>query len=159
MLKRDKNSRKIISGPSNHLECKWCPPRLLCPMLDGRAQVQLKTGATNKLRTQRLNALSRLTALRNIVFLFEKKTPSDISWTSLEETPSSARQAHFSSKQQPYYCEEDREHEEHVGRAHHRVVGQLVRLAAHFVNVEADGEDKRCHAEQDHCGEEEKKTS
>lgn len=75
----------------------------------------------------------------------------------MEEEASSARQADLSCKQQPHYCEEDGEHEEHVGRAHHRVVGQLVRLAAHFVNVEADGEDKSCHAEQNHCGEEEGK--
>lgn len=95
-----------------------------------------------------------------LLFLFEKffliNTKSiqkllDHPWRKMA---SSARQAHLPCEQQPYYREEDGEHEEDVGRAHHRVVGQLVRLAAHFVDVEADGEDERCHAEQDHCREE-----
>lgn len=93
------------------------------------------------------------------LFLFEKKKEKKKNdpkapGRSPEEVASSARQADFSRKQQPHYCEEDGEHEEHVGRAHHRVVGQLVRLTAHFVNVEADGEDECRHAEQDHYGEE-----
>lgn len=64
---------------------------------------------------------------------------------------SSTREANFSCKQQSHYGEEDGEDEEHIRGAHHRVVGQLVRLASHLVDIEAYGEDERRHTEQDHC--------
>lgn len=63
---------------------------------------------------------------------------------------SSAREANFACKQQSHYGEEDGEDEQHVRGADHRVVGQLVRLASHLVDIEAYGEDERRHAEQDH---------
>lgn len=63
---------------------------------------------------------------------------------------SSARETNFPCKQQSNYSEEDGEDEEHVRRADHRVVGQLVRLTSHLVDIEAYWEDERCHAEQDH---------
>lgn len=65
---------------------------------------------------------------------------------------SSAWKADLPCKQQSYYSEEDGEDEQHVGGANHRVVGQLVGLAPHLVDIEAYGEDERRHAEQDHCG-------
>lgn len=66
----------------------------------------------------------------------------------------SAREANLAREQESHYGEEDGEHEEHVRGADHRVVGQLVRLAPHLVDVEAYGEDERRHAEQDHWEEE-----
>lgn len=63
---------------------------------------------------------------------------------------SSAREANFACKQKSHYGEEDGEDKQHIRRAHHRVVGQLVRLASHLVDIEAYGEDERRHAEQDH---------
>lgn len=62
----------------------------------------------------------------------------------------SAREADFAREQKSHYGEEDGEHEEHVRGADHRVVGQLVRLPSHLVDIEAYGEDERRHAEQDH---------
>lgn len=66
---------------------------------------------------------------------------------------SSAWEANFPRKQQSHYGEEDGEDEEHIRGADHCVVGQLVWLAPHLVDIEAYGEDERCHAKQDHCGE------
>lgn len=66
---------------------------------------------------------------------------------------SSAREANFACKQKSHYGEEDGEDEEDVRGADHRVVGQLVRLASHLVDIEAYGEDECRHAEQDHAGE------
>jgi len=63
----------------------------------------------------------------------------------------SAGQADLSGKQQSDDGEEYGQDEEHVGGAHHRVVGQLVRLPTDLFDVEADGEDEGGHAEQDHC--------
>lgn len=63
---------------------------------------------------------------------------------------SSAWEADFAGKQKSHYGEEDGEDKEHVRGAHHRVVGQLVRLPPHLVDIEAYGEDERRHAEQDH---------
>lgn len=67
--------------------------------------------------------------------------------TALE---SSAWEANFACKQQSHYGEEDWEDEQHVWGADHRVVGKLVRLASHLVDIEAYWEDERRHAEQDH---------
>lgn len=66
----------------------------------------------------------------------------------------SAREAHLAREQESHYSEENGEHKQHVRGADHRVVGQLVRLAPHLIDVEAYGEDERRHAEQDHCEEE-----
>lgn len=68
----------------------------------------------------------------------------------------SAWEANLSCKQQSHYGEEDGEDKQHVRGAHHRVVGQLVWLTSHLVDVEAYWEDERCHAEQNHCREENK---
>lgn len=62
----------------------------------------------------------------------------------------SAREANFACKQQSHYGEEDGEDEQHVRGADHCVVGQLVRLTSHLVDIEAYWEDQCCHAEQDH---------
>lgn len=62
----------------------------------------------------------------------------------------SAREANFACKQKSHYGEEDGEDEQHVRGADHCVVGQLVRLASHLVDIEAYGEDERRHTEQDH---------
>lgn len=62
----------------------------------------------------------------------------------------SAWEANLAREQESHYSEEDGEHKEHVRGADHRVVGQLVRLPPHLVDVEAYGEDERRHAEQDH---------
>lgn len=64
---------------------------------------------------------------------------------------SSAWEANFACKQKSHYGEEDGEDEQHIRRAYHCVVGQLVRLAPHLVDIEAYGEDERRHAEQDHA--------
>lgn len=64
---------------------------------------------------------------------------------------SSAWEANFACKQQSHYGEEDGEDKEHIRGADYRVVGQLVRLASHLVDIEAYGEDERRHTEQDHC--------
>lgn len=66
---------------------------------------------------------------------------------------SSAREANFARKQQSHYGEEDGEDKQHVRRAHHRVVGKLVRLTSHLVDIEAYGEDECRHAEEDHASE------
>lgn len=66
----------------------------------------------------------------------------------------SAREANLAREQESHYSEEDGEDEQHVRGADHRVVGQLVRLPPHLVDVEAYGEDERRHAEQDHWEEE-----
>lgn len=71
--------------------------------------------------------------------------------------PPSAGEANFAGEQESHYGEEDGEDEEHIGGAHHRVVGQLVRLAPHLVDVEAYGKDERRHAEQDHWRKEEER--
>lgn len=71
-------------------------------------------------------------------------------WRPLGSGPPSAGEANFAGKQESHYGKEDGKDEEHVRGAHHRVVGQLVRLAPHLVDVEAYGEDERRHAEQDH---------
>lgn len=63
---------------------------------------------------------------------------------------SSAWEANFAGKQQSHYSEEDGEDKQHIRGAHHRVVGQFVRLASHLVYIEAYGEDECRHAEQDH---------
>lgn len=63
---------------------------------------------------------------------------------------SSAWEANFACKQKSHYGEEDGEDKQHVRGADHCVVGQLVRLASHLVDIEAYGEDERRHAEQDH---------
>lgn len=63
---------------------------------------------------------------------------------------SSAWEAHFARKQKSHYGEEDGEHKQHIRGADHCVVGQLVRLASHLVDIESYGEDERCHAEKDH---------
>lgn len=63
---------------------------------------------------------------------------------------SSAREANFACKQKSHYGEEDGEDEQHIRGADHCVVGKLVRLATHLVDIEAYGEDERRHAEQDH---------
>lgn len=70
---------------------------------------------------------------------------------------SSTWEADFPCKQQSHYGEEDGEDEEHVWRADHRVVGQLVRLPSNLVDIEAYWEDECCHAEQDHWKEAVKK--
>lgn len=62
----------------------------------------------------------------------------------------SAWEANFACKQKSHYGEEDGEDKQHVRGADHCVVGQLVRLASHLVNIEAYGKDERRHAEQDH---------
>lgn len=64
---------------------------------------------------------------------------------------SSAWKANFACEQQSNYGEEDGEDKQHVRGADHRVVGQLVRLASHLIDIEAYGEDERRHAEQDHA--------
>lgn len=69
---------------------------------------------------------------------------------------SSAREANFACEQKSHYGEEDGEDEEHIRGADHCVVGQLVRLASHLVNIEAYGEDECRHAEQDHWKEKKK---
>lgn len=66
----------------------------------------------------------------------------------------SAWEAHLAREQESHYSEENGEHKQHVRGADHRVVGQLVRLAPHLIDVEAYGEDERRHAEQDHWEEE-----
>lgn len=66
---------------------------------------------------------------------------------------SSAWEANFACKQKSHYGEEDGEDKEHVRGADHCVVGQLVRLASHLVDIEAYGEDERRHAEEDHTSE------
>jgi len=63
---------------------------------------------------------------------------------------SSAWEANFACKQQSHYGEEDGEDKQHVRGADHCVVGQLVRLTSHLVNIEAYGEDECRHAEEDH---------
>lgn len=63
---------------------------------------------------------------------------------------SSAWEANFACKQKSHYGEEDGEDKQHIRGADHCVVGQLVRLASHLVDIEAYGEDKCSHAEQDH---------
>lgn len=63
---------------------------------------------------------------------------------------SSAWQANFACKQKSHYGEEDGEDKQHIRGADHCVVGQLVRLASHLVDIEAYGEDECRHAEQDH---------
>lgn len=80
-----------------------------------------------------------------------------VSPNPLGSGPPSAREANFAGEQESNYGEEDGEDEEHVRGAHHRVVGQLVRLAPHLVDVEAYGEDERRHAEQDHWQREEER--
>lgn len=62
----------------------------------------------------------------------------------------SAGQANLPSKQQSHNGEEYGQNEEYVGGAHHRVVGELIWLSSNLVDVEADGEYKSSHAEQDH---------
>lgn len=67
------------------------------------------------------------------------------------EADTSAGQANLPSKQQPHDGEEYGQNEEHIGGAHPGVVGQLVRLPADLIDVEADWEYERGHTEQDHC--------
>lgn len=62
----------------------------------------------------------------------------------------SAGQAYLTSKQQSYYGEEYGQNEEYIGRAHHCVVGQLIRLSSNLIDVEADWEYESSHTEQDH---------
>lgn len=62
----------------------------------------------------------------------------------------SAWEANFARKQQSHYGEENGEDKQHVRGADHRVVGQLVRLTSHLVDIEAYGEDECRHAEEDH---------
>ena len=64
----------------------------------------------------------------------------------------SARQADFAGEQQSHDGKKYGKHKEHVGGAHHGVVGQLVGLTSDLADVEADGKDQRRHAEQNHCG-------
>lgn len=63
---------------------------------------------------------------------------------------SSAREANFACKQKSHYGEEDGEDEQHIRGTDHRVVGQLVWLTSHLVDIEAYWEDESRHAEQDH---------
>lgn len=89
------------------------------------------------------------------LFFFLKKNPVESSeppsgWSGGRHARLSAWEANLARKQESHYREEDGEHEEHVRGADHRVVGQLVRLPPHLVDVEAYGEDERRHAEQDH---------
>lgn len=63
----------------------------------------------------------------------------------------SAGQAYLPSKQQSHDGEEYRQDEEHIGGAHHCVVGKLIWLSSNLVDVEANGEYEGSHAEQDHC--------
>lgn len=63
----------------------------------------------------------------------------------------SARQADLPSEQQSHYREEDGEDKEYIRGAHHRVVGQFVRLTPHLINVKSYWEDEGSHTEQDHC--------
>lgn len=69
---------------------------------------------------------------------------------------SSAREANFACKQQSNYGEEDGENKQHVRGADHCVVGQLVGLTSHFIDIEAYWKDERRHAEQDHWKETER---
>lgn len=71
-----------------------------------------------------------------------------------EEEGMSAGQAHLPSKQQSHYGEEYGQNKEHIGGAHHRVVGQLIRLPSNLIDVEADWEYEGGRTEQDHCGRE-----
>lgn len=68
-----------------------------------------------------------------------------------EEEGKSAGQAYLPGEQQPHYGEEYGQNEEYVGGAHHCVVGELIWLSSHLVDVEADWEYEGSHAEQDHC--------
>lgn len=70
---------------------------------------------------------------------------------------SSAREANFACKQKSHYGEEDGEDKQHIRGTDHRVVGQLVWLTSHLVDIEAYGEDESRHAEQDHWKESERK--
>lgn len=63
---------------------------------------------------------------------------------------SSAWEANFACKQKSHYGEEDGEDKQHIRGSDHRVVGQLVWLSSHLVDIEAYGEDECRHAEQDH---------
>ena len=64
----------------------------------------------------------------------------------------SAWQAYLPSKQQSHYGEEYGQYEEHIGGAHHCVVGQLIWLSSNLADVEAHWEYESSHTEQDHCG-------
>lgn len=63
----------------------------------------------------------------------------------------SAGQAYLPSKQQSHNGEEYGQNEQYVGGAHHCVVGELIWLSSHLVDVEADWEYESGHTEEDHC--------
>lgn len=65
----------------------------------------------------------------------------------------SAGQAHLPRKQQSHYGEEYGQDKEHIGGAHHCVVGELIRLTSNLIDVESQWENECGHTEEDHCGE------
>lgn len=62
----------------------------------------------------------------------------------------SAGEADLPSEQQSHYGEEYGENKQHVGGAHHRVVGELVASSSNLIDVEAHREDEGSRAEEDH---------
>lgn len=64
----------------------------------------------------------------------------------------SAGQAHLPRKQQSHYGEEYGQDKEHIGGAHHCVVGELIRLTSNLIDVESQWENEGGHTEEDHCG-------
>lgn len=63
----------------------------------------------------------------------------------------SAGQANLPGKQQSHDGEEYGQNEQHIGGAHHCIVGELIRLSSNFVDVETDWEYEGGHTEEDHA--------
>ena len=69
----------------------------------------------------------------------------------------STRKADLPREQQSHYGEEDGQDKQDVGGAHYSIVGQLVGLASHLVDVKPYREYQCCHTEQHHFGGETKR--